>query len=240
MAKKVIIVLVEGCSDEALLIERMDALYKEFEIRFEVQKRDVFYNNQSRRQSIKLVVGDIVQKIIKKRKYLDSDILAVLHITDTDGCLIPNDCIKIEHKQKEPTYYSYDSIKVNSNEQQQNIIERNKIKSENVKTMNKQQKVVSKKYMYQLYYFSRNLEHVIFDEPNPKKNRKCENIEEFLKNLECTVEEFLKGYLPYADALDYSEKYKKSWNYIEECTNSLKRSTNVPLLFEFINKNINK
>ncbi len=177
------------------------------------------------------MIGDIVRGVIKTRKYRDSDILAVLHITDTDGCLIPKDCIKIEHKQKEKTYYSFNTIKVDSSEQQQNIIERNEVRSAHVKTMNKQQKIVSKKYMYQLYYFSRNLEHVIFNEPNPKQEYKCENVEEFLENLECAIEEFLYKYLPDVDGVNYSERYKNSWRYIEEGTNSLKRATNVPLLF---------
>ncbi len=52
MSKKVVIVLVEGFSDEEFLIGRMRELYKECEIRFEFQGGDVFYNlNQDENQS---------------------------------------------------------------------------------------------------------------------------------------------------------------------------------------------
>ncbi len=235
MSKKVVIVLVEGASDEEFLIGRMRELYEGCEIRFEPQREDVFYNEKARQKSIKLVIGDIVREVVKKRKYRDSDILAVLHVIDTDGCLIPENCIEINHDQQEKTYYSVDTIKVNSSKQKQNIIKRNDIRSSHVKTMNKQQKVVSKKYKYQLYYFSRNLEHVLFNEPNPKQENKYENVEEFIENLDCTVEEFLYKYLPGIEGFDYSDKYNSSWRYVEEGVNSLKRATNVPLLFEFIN-----
>lgn len=45
MSKKVIIVIVEGFSDETLLIERLQSLYLDSEIRFEIQFGDIFYDS---------------------------------------------------------------------------------------------------------------------------------------------------------------------------------------------------
>ena len=237
MSKKVVVVLVEGSSDEELLIDRLRELYKGCEIRFESQRGDILYDFKSRK-SIKVIVGDAVRGIVAKRKYKEKDILAVLHIMDTDGCLIPDDCIEIDESQGKKTIYTLESIKVDSAKQQQHITERNQKRSINVKTMNSTSSVVSKKYKYQLYYFSRHLEHVVFNEIDPEQEYKYENIEAFVEGLEGTVEEFLNEHLPESEATTYTEKYKNSWSHIGEGANSLKRATNVPLLFEYINHEV--
>lgn len=238
MSRRVVIVIVEGDSDEALLIDRLRELYHGCEIRFESQRGDVLYDYRSR-ESIKKTIGDIVKGIIAKRKYKHKDILAVVHIMDTDGCMIPDDSIEVDTQQDMKTVYTLETIKVDSDNQKHNIVERNKKRTINIKTMNSIDTVVGKKYKYQLYYFSRNLEHVIFDEPNPEQEFKCENIESFVDELTITVEEFLSEHLPDLTAKTYCGQHKESWAYISKGTKSLKRGTNVPLLFDFINEEVN-
>lgn len=237
MSKKVVIVIVEGDSDEALLIERLRELYSDCEVKFESQRGDILYDSKTRK-SIKETVGEVVKGIISKRKYVEKDILAVVHIMDTDGCLVPDTSIEIHADQDKKTFYTLETINVNSEDQKANIIERNKKRTINVKTMNSIDSVVSKKYKYQLFYFSRHLEHVIFDEPNPEQDFKYENIESFVNELTITVEEFLSDYMPSLTSETYIEQYKESWDYVSLGTNSLKRGTNVSLLFDFINSNL--
>ena len=237
MSKKVVIVIVEGDSDEALLIERLRTVYSDCEVKFESQRGDILYDSKSRK-SIKETVGEVIKGIISKRKYIEKDILAVVHIMDTDGCLIPDNSIEVHTDQDKKTFYTLETINVNSEDQKVNIIERNKKRTLNVKTMNSVDVVVSKKYKYQLFYFSRNLEHVIFDDPNPEQDFKYENIENFVNDLTISVEEFLSDYMPRLTGETYTERYKESWDHISVDTNSLKRETNVPLLFDFINSNI--
>lgn len=237
MTKKVIIVIVEGSSDEILLIERLKALYKNQHIKFEVQYGDLFYKRKSS-EAIKNTIGNMVKKIIQTQKYRPEDILAVIQILDTDGCMIPNDCIKINTHQSISTYYELESIKVDSEKQKNNIIARNQKRTMNIKTMNSVNSVVGKKYNYQLYYFSRTLEQVIFNEANPAKDSKFANIENFIETLSDPVEVFLLDFLPNLTSKTYEDRYKDTWQFISEGTNSLKRSTNIPLLFEYLNQKI--
>lgn len=70
------------------------------------------------------------------------------------------------------------------------------------------------KYKYQLYYFSRNLEHVVFNEPNPENEFKYDNIEKFVEELKLNIEVFLKKYLPNIESLEYENQYRESWVHI--------------------------
>lgn len=232
--KKVILLIVEGGSDETLLIDRLKELFRDHEIRFEPQRGDILYDARKQRKPIKEVIGDTVKEILQKRKFKQSDILAVIHIIDTDGCLIPEDNIVIDNQQEALTYYQNTNISVQSETQMNNILTRNDIRGRNIRTMNSIGNIVSNKYAYQIFYFSRNLEHVIFNEPNPCSETKVDNIEEFLKELDSPLEEYLSQYMPDIEAGSYSEQYIASWTFISEGIKSLQRSTNVPLMFNFI------
>lgn len=117
---------------------------------------------------------------------------------------------------------------------------RNKKRTININTMNSVDSVVTKKYNYQTFYFSRTLEHVVFNEPNPKAETKYYNIDKFINNLPIPIEEFLAEFLPPLANETYLLKYKESWVFIAQETNSLKRYTNVPLLFTYLNEKISK
>ena len=158
---------------------------------------------------------------------------------DTDGSFIADNRIEIDEEQEKPTIYTTETIKVYSSQQKENIIQRNNERIKNIKSMNTQEKIVNEKYKYQLYYFSRHIEHVIFDEPNPTGD-KVNDMEKFLNNLTMPIEDFLENYLPSVNGLDYKEKYSESWKYIEKDANSLKRCTNVPYLFEYMDQQIDE
>ncbi len=257
MTKKVIIVIVEGDSDESFLIGRLREKYRNYEIRFDVQHGDIMYNYSSK-NGIKIIVGDAVKAIVSKRKYTVNDVIAVVHVMDTDGCLISESSIKIGETFGTRTFYRDDCILVSDKNQKDNIAERNQDRSKNILIMNSVTAILGNAYDYQLYYFSRNLEHVVFNEPNPNKDGKCDHIDDFIENLDMPIEQYLRPYLPEIDRLGYSEKvddsekvdyskdvdysrsvnyhqrYRESWEFIEEGINSLKRYTNVPLLFEYL------
>ena len=237
MSKKVLIIIVEGPSEEELLIKRLREIYFDQEILFKVYGGDIF-DVVTDRNSVKSVIGDIVKTIIRKNKFKPSDILAIIHIMDTDGCFISYVNIVINSNQEVSTYYNLENITVNSSKQKKNIEIRNINRSRNVKIMNCQSSIIGKKYKYQSYYFSRNLEHVLFDDPNPAGESKTKNVEKFLIALNEPVEVFLENYLPKLTCTNYFEKYRESWTFIEAGINSLNRYNNIPLLLDFINLNL--
>lgn len=232
--KKVVLLIVEGESDETLLIDRLRELFKDHEIRFEPQRGDILYDIKRHGKPIKDVIGEIVKEVLIKRKFKQSDILAVIHIVDTDGCLIPEDNVLVDNQQEALTYYQNNCISVSTEAQKNNILNRNDIRSRNIRTMNSVSSIVSNKYNYQMFYFSRSLEHVIFDDPNPSSETKVDNIEVFLDDLALPLEEYLLQFMPDTDAEGYNEQYIASWTFISQGIKSLQRSTNVPLMFNFI------
>lgn len=237
LSKKVVLIIVEGICDEHLFAGRLNQLYKGYNIRFEIQGGDILNNSNSERlNSIKNKIGKITSEFIKKKKFRDSDILAVLHVIDIDGCFIPVNKIIVDLKQEKHTFYHLDKITVSSIEQQERIAKRNEIKARNIRTLNTISKI--KCFDYRLYYFSSNLEHVLFDNQNPDNEGKFDNVDKFLNDLEEPIEVYLRKYMQgINDSDDNDLQYKKSWQYL---TNhplaSLQRSTNTPLLFSFLIK----
>ena len=232
--KKVVLLIVEGESDETLLIDRLRELFKEHDIRFEPQRGDILYDIKNQRKPIKDIIGETVKGILIKRKFKPSDILAVIHIIDTDGCLIPENNVVIDNQQEVLTLYQNNCISVPSETQRNNILARNETRSRNIRTMNSVRAIVSNKYNYQIFYFSRNLEHVIFNEPNPCSETKVDNIESFLDDLTSPLENYLKQFLPVLTQESYDKQYLESWVIVSQGVKSLQRSTNVPLMFDFI------
>ncbi|WP_026907578.1 hypothetical protein [Paucisalibacillus globulus] len=232
--KRVVLLIVEGDCEETLLYDRLRDVYKQHEIRFDVQRGDIFFSFENSRTPIKNIVGDRVRQYLKERKFKESDIVSVLHIVDTDGCFISNNKVCVNESQTESTFYYLDKISVNSEIQKQHIIQRNEKRSRNIRTMYTANSILNGKIPYRVYYFSRHLEHVIFNDPNPIGATKLEKVEEYIDCLQNPIEEELKKYMPDLEGSSLEELYIESWNKIIINETSLNRGTNVPLLFDFI------
>lgn len=232
--KKVVILLVEGDTDETLLIERLRQLFNDKEIRFEPYRGDIFYQIDQKSKPIKKLIGDKVKEVLIKRRFNSSDILVVLHILDTDGCFVGPSNITIDAEQNGLTKYLEGCISVSSETQKGKMEERNLVRSRNIQIMKSAAYIST--FSYQLYYFSRNLEHVLFNEMNPEKGSKMEKVEDFLDDLTMPVEEFLNQFMPVPRNESCEDTYKASWDFISEDINSLKRATNVPLIFDYLNE----
>lgn len=232
--KKVVLLLVEGDTDETLLIDRLRLLFQDKEIRFEPFRGDIFYQINQQEKPIKKLIGDKVKEVLIKRRFNASDILVVLHILDTDGCFVSPSNIIIDGEQGCLTKYIEGSIHVNSETQKENLEQRNIVRSRNIQIMNSATNIST--FSYQLYYFSRNLEHVLFNEMNPQKRFKMENVEDFLDELTIPIEEFLEQFMPIQRSENCEDTYKASWEFISNDVNSLTRATNVPLIFDYLHE----
>lgn len=191
--KKVVLVIVEGICDQTLLDARIKESFKNHLIRFEVVNGDLFYQSEIKNQLIKATVGSRVSDFMKPRKISADDMLAILHIADTDGCFIPQESVVIELGQDKNTLYNSENISVSSELQKERIVSRNKERSLKISVMNSTEKI--RKIPYKLFYFSRNLEHVIFDEPNPEGDKYFEVVS-FIESLQTPVEEVLNEHMP--------------------------------------------
>ncbi|ETT87477.1 hypothetical protein MKZ08_20775 [Viridibacillus sp. FSL R5-0477] len=233
-AKKVVLLLVEGACEEALLYDRIRTLFNNNEIRFDIIKGDILGDLNQKNSNIKNLIGDRVKSYINKMKLGPTDLLAIIQIADTDGCFIGESAVIIDENQDRLTLYNATTISVPNSNQQSKIIERNKLKSKNIHTMRTLNTILSGKVNYQIYYFSRALEHILFNEANPETRYKVREVEEFLENEQKPIEEFLSNFLPISTSMTLEEKYLESWQSISADLASLERFTNVSLMFDYM------
>jgi len=229
--KKVVLLIVEGSCEEVLLYNRLRSLFEQHNIRFHIQRGDILYDLDKPKEPIAFVIDNAVKEFMIKSKFRSDDIFCVVHIIDMDGCFIPEEAILIEETQKELTVYHTDRISVPHEKQKQQIAVRNVVRSRNINEMRALVKILSGEINYRMYYFSRNLEHVLFENPNPEKGGKFPEVERFIEQLEIPIEEFLQDSMPQLKGID---PYSESWKRITVETASLQKFSNVPLLFEFI------
>jgi len=242
MTKKVLLIIVEGQTEQIILEDYLDAHFADTTIRFDVQREDVLtkWDAHKRIPNIKNSVIRVIQSYLDKYKFLAKDLTAVVHITDADGCFIAPECVRVDENIEQKLFYTEDAILVKSDKRKEQIEQRNEMKARNARILiaNDYFNINRLKVPYQLFYFSTNLEHVLWDERNEIPTEKIHKADKFIENLSGTIEEYLKAYLPVDAEPPYREKMKKSWSFLMEGGHSLQRGTNVPLLFEMIKTDV--
>ncbi len=242
MTKKVLLIIVEGQTEQIILEDYLDEYFANSTIRFDVQREDILtkWDANKRIPNIKNSVVRVIQSYLDKYKFLAKDLTAVVHITDADGCFIAPDFIKVKEDVEQNLYYTEDAIFVKSEKRKKQIEQRNEMKANNAKILvaNDHFNIQRLKIPYQLFYFSTNLEHVLWNERNEVATEKVQKADEFMENLSGSIEEYLKEFLPVSPDLMYKEKMKESWSFLMAGCNSLRRGTNVPLLFEMIKSDV--
>lgn len=237
MSKKVILILVEGLTEETIFYDFLEERFHNAEIRIDVQHGDVLSDRgRNRTLNIKNRIGQLIKNYLMKYRLLPGDLLAVVHFTDADGCFIPDNHVQVAPSKTNKIKYESEAIYVVDEKKKLNIEKRNKMKSGNIKVL-----ASSKDFMvnrtnvpYQLFYFSTNLDHLLWDEQNEVREDKLEKAEEFLENLEDSLETFLWKFVRMNLNLSFEDKMKTSWDEVTKELNSLQRGTNVPFMFEMI------
>lgn len=234
--KKIILLLVEGESEQILLYDRLRRKFHQQDIRFHIERGDLFGNLRHQKRDIKAAVNEVVRQFLHRYRLKESDLLAVIHIMDTDGCFIDEQQVMVAPPQGQgrKTFYADRHILVLDEMQRKSIVKRNEQKNINAKIMVATSYVMRSHIPYQLYFFSRALEHVLFDKPNPRNENKLHKVEQFVDQLREPLEVFLAQFLKLRDRANMDQIYEESWHYIMQGNHSLQRATNVALLFEFI------
>ncbi|MET4562972.1 hypothetical protein ABIA69_004163 [Lysinibacillus parviboronicapiens] len=244
MTKKVLLIIVEGQTEQIVLEDYLDEHFGNSTIRFDVQREDILTKWDAKKNipNIKNSVGRVIHNYLQKYKFLAQDLTAVVHITDADGCFIAPEFVQVKSDIEQNLYYTEDAIFVKTEKRKEQIEQRNEMKANNAKILMAHDhfSINRLKVPYQLFYFSTNLEHVLWNERNEVATEKIHKADTFIDNLSGSIEEFLGEFLPVNPALSYREKMKKSWTFLMEGCNSLQRGTNVPLLFEMIKSNVQK
>lgn len=236
MSKKVILVIVEGQTEELVFFDFLQERFGNLEVRIDVQCGDVISNWNRKYGTVEGAIEQVVEKYLTMYRLLPSDLLAVVQFTDTDGCFIEDKYIRVDRIKATRTRYGKNGIYVTTKFKKMQMMERNQIKAESMKILarDRHANCRKRKIPYRLYYFSINLDHVLWGEQNAKGNSKLEKAELFLDNLEMPLDQFLCQFVPGEETLPWEEKWEKSWQEITKNLNSLQRSTNMPFVLDFI------
>lgn len=222
--KKIVLVIVEGPSDEVALGMALSQVYDKDFIYVHIMHGDITARRGVSSKNIVAKLGNEVTAYAKSQHYKASDFKQIIHIVDTDGAYIPDDNI-MEKENYLDIRYENDGIYTNN---KASVMTRNQQKRDNLYRLRSCGIIWT--IPYSLYYMSCNLAHVLYDKKNSTDKDKENDAYVFAKKYKGKVESF-KEFIcksPFSVTGDY----KGSWDYIEKDLNSVNRYTNLCICIE--------
>lgn len=222
--KKIVLVIVEGPSDDAALGVIFNRLFDKNTVYIEILHGDITADMDIAPADIVKALGSVVKRYADSMHFKQVHFRQVIHLIDMDGAYIPDSHI-IENPEAEKPLYSLTEIQTVRREQ---LLRRNQQKREKIDRICGMQKVWGS-IPYQAYYMSSNLDHVLYNELNSSDEEKENNAYAFAKRYKDDIDGFLK----FVSESDFSrmEGYKESWTFIKTGLHSLERYTNLGLCF---------
>lgn len=237
MSRKVVLFIVEGESERISLELSLMELFEDSKVVFQVIRGDLTSDYKtSTASNILTTIEKRVIDYLKKKKLYVTDILEIIQIIDLDGAYLNSE--NILYHDKDDVLYLSDNINTRHIKQ---ITMRNLVKSGIISKLKKLNNIKIDKEIvtYSIYYMSSNLDHVLHDDANLKDNRKISMAENFAdyysdqKELSDLIE-FFKNKM-FNDEHDYEE----SWSIIERDNISIKRGSNIYLMYKKYNEDQN-
>ena len=221
MAKKVVLVIVEGPSDDTALGLLLDEYFDPQTVKVHVVHGDI---------TTTVGVNDIITRVNDEinnycnRDHIPRDsIQKVIHLCDTDGTYIPDDCVLTDANAKDPVYSETAIYTANK----RGIETRNRKKRSNMDRLAGSKKIGATPY--RVFYMSCNLDHVLYNVLNCTDEEKEDNAFDFLDKYAGKIDDFIE-YIT-ASSFSVMSDYRESWKYIREGLHSLERHTNLGLCF---------
>lgn len=252
--RKVIIFLVEGPSELRALAPTIEGLYDSIDPECEVFFPPMTEDGQEHWGDLTAKYGinphtieKCIEKLyfhdfLQKKKLYPKDITEIIHIFDMDGVYVEDSSV-IEGPNptgEDKVFYASDGM---ITLHQQDIIERNMRKRENIDHLLSlpKIKIASKSIPYSAYFFSSNLDHFLYDEANLIDGReKYDRADQFADKYVDNPTGFIETLRNIPGSLT-DMSYEESWQFIRErCLNSLRRHSNICILFEKLAGKANK
>lgn len=233
MTDKVILFLVEGPTDEDTLALIYSKIIKGHDIKFEVLHTDITADEDMTVKYIEDQIKKAIEAYLKKNLFIKkSDILKVVHIIDTDGAFVPSTLVKQSDTGKTEYYETHIAAK-----NKDRLIRRNISKRSIVYKLSHSADVAG--FPYEIYYFSRNIEHVLHDIPDDLTD---EEKEELAFEIADRYSEYPEDFLILLYKADFyvSGTYEDTWKFIMENGHSLRRHCNMSVFFEKLGITVNE
>jgi hypothetical protein len=221
--KKVILFIVEGPTDENALSPILKRIFQNEEVRFHVVHGDFTSDWLVNSTNAINTVNDHIKAEMDRYGFRRTDIINVIHLIDTDGAFIPSGCV-----------VAGDIERLCYEENQ--IVARNPLLT--IERNSKKAQVLSRLYPidtigktpYSVYYFSRNIEHVLHNiSEDLTDDEKIDYADRFVAAYHDNPIDFIH-FLTNSD-FTVRHNYLESWEFIFERINSLHRHCNLHLLF---------
>jgi hypothetical protein len=221
--KKVILFIVEGPTDEDALGSVLKKIFQSEEVHFHVVHGDITSDwSVSTTNAIK-TVNTHIEVERKRYGFQKKDIIKVIHLVDTDGTFIPAN--KVMLSTTDEIQYFEDRIE---SADIGTIVDRNKRKSQVLYRLYTTNRVGQ--IPYRVFYFSRNLEHVLHNDSKNLTDDEKEIYADAFADRYSSDPEGFKKFIS-SSAFTVSGEFIDTWNFIMQDVNSLNRYCNFHLLF---------
>lgn len=225
------IVIVEGMSDETSLSIYFGRYFAEKNIYFILLRSNILSNvyGDKAKSNIITDLHALITSYLENNRYIKLTYIdEIIQVVDTDGMFI-DDINIIENKNINKVQYTIDNIITSNKIGFQNL---NCNKRRNIeKLLGKRSLAFEKQEIpYSIYFMSRNLEHVLHNKTeNLVDDEKSKLSYEFANRYND-----IKNFITFITESDFCliKGYKESWEFIQKDANSLKRYTNIGLIFK--------
>ncbi len=223
-SKRVLLFLVEGVTEQAALGSILRSIFSSNEVNVVLTRGDICMRDDTTAGNALEKVGRAVKSARDRYKYQKSDMLSIIHIIDTDGAFIPPE--RITASETGTTVYGTDGIAAASVTALRDRYQR---KTQIVRRLCGVSEIGGTPY--RLFYFSRNLEHVLHNRAETLETKEKVRL---AGKFEDRFLETPRAFIPFIrdEAFAVLGNYDESWQYILEGTNSLLRKSNLGILFE--------
>ena len=221
------IVIVEGPSDNTALSVYLSRYFDEKNIEFIELHSNILSERYKKPNNIITDLNNIIDVFLENNRYIKLTYIdEIIQIVDTDGMFIEDSKV-IEDNSAAINQYTLDNVYTDNVERIRTL---NKIKTGNMEILLSKNDITIKKHKipYSVYYMSRNLEHVL-------RNRMDNVSDDDKKKLAFQFANKYKNVLDFVhfiknSSFSVNDEYKKSWSFIKEDTDSLKRFSNLGLI----------
>lgn len=222
MSKKIVLIIVEGKTEELALGRIFTKHFQSSHVHIKVVHHDITSKYGNHPSNIVKKIHELVKTDLGSI-YKAKDVERIIHITDTDGTYIDPSQVERDSSKESP-YYTKTSILTNY---VGDIIARNSIKSKNLDKLASTQCIAT--IPYGIFYMSVNLDHVLYNRMNLAARDKKIEAHKFSKMYGGDLEKFTQFIC--SPDIYVSSQYLDSWKYIREANNSLSRYSNLGLIF---------
>lgn len=236
LKKKVIVLIVEGTTDETILGYFFEQLIQNNKFVIKVIAGDVFTDSRNRMLSPKAILGQQIAKIKAVNKFTDTDFICIAQLIDTDGMFIPPTDFIVNNtlNSGEKTYF-YDlttrQVKVNSEKNRAKLLHLWQLKKNKVLPLTTAITYGPLALPVYIFFNSLNLEHVTQDLIAPA-DQKMELSLRFIDKMQDDLANFLK----FLTEKKIGDSYLDSWTRLGHDQDWSQSKSNLIYFAELISK----